>query len=288
MLVRDRARAERLGLPADVMVEAGLDDIAGMRAAARDVEVVVHLAGAVRAVSQRDLMHTNADGTAHLIAALPDAARVVLVSSLAAAGPSIDGRGTASVSDACRPCSHYGESKRRGELALLAEAARSRRPWLVLRPCLVYGPDDGATALLLRQARALLCPVPWRPRPLSTVHVRDVVAALLAAIEQRDACGEFLPIAGEVTDTHAFLRALAAAQGRHARLLRVPTPLAVVGGHVADAWAQLTRRPSYFSRDKVREITAKGFVADREPARRSLGFTASVPLLAGLAETVQG
>ncbi len=284
LLVRDRQRAQRLGLPAGALIEGSLDASEPLRLAG-DADLAVHLAGAVKATSRAELMRINGEGTARVLAALPPAARVILVSSLAAAGPSVDGSGTALPPDACRPCSDYGESKRRSELALLADAARTGRPWLVLRPCLVYGAGDGATALLVRQATAPLCPVPWIPRPLSTVYVHDVVAAIVAAAERRDVSGAFLPIAGEVTDTHALLRAIAEVCGRSARLVRVPTLVATAAGHVADAIARLRRRPSYFSRDKVREISAVGWVADREPARVALAFEAQVGLRVGLLET---
>ncbi len=285
LLVRDRKRAEGLGLPPETLIEGALDANERLSRGAGQADLVVHLAGAVKATSRAELMRTNAEGTAQVLAASPAGARVVLVSSLAAAGPSVDGSGTALPPDACRPCSDYGESKRRGELALLADAARTGRAWLVLRPCLVYGAGDGATAVLVRQATAPLCPVPWTARPLSTVHVRDVVAAIVAAAERRDVSGVFLPIAGEVTDTHALLRAIAEAHGRSARLVRVPALVTAAAGHLADAIARLRCRPSYFSRDKVREISAVGWVADREPARVALAFEARVGLRAGLRET---
>ena len=109
---------------------------------------------------------------------------------------------------------------------------------MVLRPCLVFGPGDAATALLAKQAVAPLCPVPWRSRPLSTVHVSDAVAAICVAIERSDVAGVYLPIGGEVTDSHALLRAIAHARGRRARLLRVPGVAAVLAGHAVDLIAR--------------------------------------------------
>lgn len=282
--VREPARAVRLGLPRECLVEGMLADPAGLRAAIGDVEVVVHLAGAVRARSQAEFAMANVAATANLLAALPSTARFVLVSSLAASRPSTDGVGTAEPPHACRPCSRYGESKRQGELVLLADAARTGRSWLVLRPCLVYGPGDGATALLFRQARAVACPVPRPARPLSTLHVHDMCAALELAIARPEANQAFVPIAGDITDTHRLMRAIAAAGGRRARLVSVPDRVIRGAGAVTDLVARMRRRPSYFSSDKAREITAVGWVADRAPARTVLGFSASVSLQQGLAD----
>lgn len=285
--VRDAARAERSGLPAAAVVETELDGGPRLRDAAAGAGVVVHLAGAVRACSRRELDAANVDATTRLLEVLPAHARFVLVSSLAAAGPSVDGARTSEPAAACAPVSHYGESKRQGELALLAEAARSQREWLVLRPCLVYGPGDAATALLFRQATGPLCAVPWRPRPLSTLHVEDLCDAIELALARTAASGTFLPVAGEVSDTHRLMRSIADACGRRARLVSVPDHVVECAGSVADVVSRMRRRPSYFSRDKAREITAAGWVADTEPARLRLGFTARIGLQRGLGDVAR-
>jgi nucleoside-diphosphate-sugar epimerase len=285
LLVRDRARAVSLGLPPEALCVGELRDAASW--VRRDFTQVVHLAGAVRAVHDRDFFVANAAATAALAAALPAACRLIHVSSLAAAGPSGDGAGTDALPADCRPVSRYGASKLAGERAVLAEAERSGRPWLVLRPCLVYGPEDAATALLFRQACARVAPVPFHPRPIATLHVRDAVAAIGLALCRREVGGACLPLAGEITDTHALLREIAAAAGQRARLLRTPTPLATLAGHAADLWSILTRRASFFSADKMREVASVGWVGDPLPAQRSLGFVARVGLREGLAEVAR-
>jgi len=288
-LVRDRDRALRAGVPGISIFLGDLGEPAAerqLRVAAAGVDLVLHLAAELKGWNGAAFAAVNVDGTGRLLQAIADAApeaHVVLVSSLAAAGPSLDGSGSAAMPDACRPVSAYGESKRRAESLLVA----GRLPWTIVRPPVVYGPGDGATRLLFRQACAPVTLVPWRPRPLSVIHVDDVAEALLRAVDARPA-GAILPLDGtERTDTHTFLRAIAAASGRHARLLPVPIFVAALGAAASDAWAALRRRASYFSRDKVREIRACGWVADGVPARELLGFTAATPLAAGLAEVAR-
>jgi len=288
-LVRDRQRALRAGVP-EVSIRLGdLGDAGGeanLAAAAEGVDVLLHLAAELKGWRRGAFSAVNVDGTARLLravaAAAPQAHRV-LVSSLAAAGPSLDGCGSAAMPDSCHPVSAYGESKRQAELLLLAGTS----PWTIVRPPVVYGKGDDATRLLFRQACAPLTVVPWRTRPLSVIQVEDVAEALVRAISVRPA-GVVLPLDGhERTDTHAFLRAIAAASGRRARLVPVPIVVAALGAAASDAIAALRRRASYFSRDKVREIRAVGWVADGEPARQRLGFVARTPLAAGLAEVAR-
>lgn len=284
-LVRDPGRAASLGLPPSSLVRGDLGvagGLADLSAALRDVGVVLHLAGSLKGYRRAHFDAVNVGGTQELVAAVAahaPRAHFVCVSSLAAAGPSVDGSGSAAPPDAARPVSWYGDSKRQGELAVV----RSALAWTIVRPPVVYGPNDAATRLLFAQANAPLVVVPRRAAPLSIVHVDDVVDALLAAVAARPA-GAILPLDGpDRTDTHALLRAIAAACGRRARLLPVPLLLASVAAHASDVFAALRRRAGFFSRDKVREIAACGWVADGAPTAAALGVRPRVALAAGLA-----
>jgi len=284
-VVRDPVRAARAGIPAACLHRADLAndaDAAALVEAARGVGVVLHCAAAVKALGRGGYHAVNVDGTARLLRAIATAApaaHVVHVSSLAAAGPSVDGAGSAAPPGDCRPVSDYGASKLLAE-RLVTERARS---FTIVRPPVVYGPGDQATRLLFRQARGPVAFVPKRPAPLSAVHVDDVVDVLLRAIERRPA-GAVIPIDGpDRTDTHALLRAIAAACGRRVRLVTVPFAVASGAAFVCDAFARVMRSPGYFSRDKVREIRACGWVADGAVAARLLGFTPRIGLAAGLA-----
>ena len=284
-LARDPARAAAAG-PAEVRWCRGdLADPAGtgLAAAAAGVTTVLHLAGTLKGHRPADYDAVNVDGTARLMAAVAAAAapgaHVVLVSSLAAAGPSRDGAGSAAPPDQARPVSWYGTSKQRGELLVVG----GRLPWTILRPPVIYGPGDAATRLLFRQACALLCAAPPRPQPLSVMHVDDVVAAVIAAARRRPV-GAVLPLDGpERTDSHALLRAIAAACGRRARLLPVPLALAAAAAWASDCFGKLRGSTSYFNRDKVRELRAIGWVADGAPAAAALGVSPQIQLAAGLA-----
>lgn len=286
-LVRDRARARDAGLPLERVSVGDLTDPESLRGAVREVAAVIHLAGAVKSPHPSGYYAANERGTRNLVEALAAAApgaRLVHVSSLAACGPSPDGRASTLPPEHARPCSIYGDSKRRAEFAV-AEAGCALR-WLVLRPGIVYGPGDPATRLLVRQALAPVTLVPWRPRPLSLVHVEDLVTALLMALDA-DVHGRFVPIEGpDRLDTHSLPRALAAACGRRARLLPIPIDLAWPVAWTADLLARWRGRASIFSSDKLREIRAAGWVCDPRPARDLLGFEPRIPTAEGFATIV--
>ncbi len=281
-LVRDPAAALARGIPAASIRRGELADAAAVRAAVDGAGSVVHLAGTVKAARASDYFVVNRDGTRNLVDAVAavgaPGAFFVQVSSLAAAGPSIDGLGTDRPPAQCQTVSAYGESKRQAELLVVAAVRR----WAIVRPPVVYGSGDAATRLLFRQALAPVCAVPLRARPLSVVHVADVASAILAALERQPE-GAVLPLDGpERTDTHALLRAIAAACHRHARLLPVPLGVAAVAAGCSDLLARLTGRSSFFNGDKVRELAAAGWVADAACTRRLLAWAPRTRLLDGL------
>jgi nucleoside-diphosphate-sugar epimerase len=281
-LVRDASRAEKSGIPPASILQGDVTDAACLRGAAQNVGLVFHLAGTLKASYAGGYDAVNSIGTARMVAAAQQFApscHFVLVSSLAAAGPSLDGAASLLSPDHCRPVSAYGESKRRGELAVTGSGLR----WTLVRPPVIYGPRDPATRLLFRQACAPVCAVPSSPRPLSVIHVQDVVAALLAAGSQR-VHGAVLALDGpERTDTHSLLRAIAQSCGRTARLVPVPLAIAAVAAAACDVVARITGKASFFNRDKVKELRAEGFVADGRELQRVLGVVPKIALAAGLA-----
>lgn len=287
MLVRSRAKALALGLPAAALIEGDLRDAAAVAVAVRDAGAVIHLAGVLKALRRTEFDAGNRLATRTLLHALVAAnphARLIHISSLSAAGPSVDGRGTDAPPDRCHPCSTYGRSKLAAERELLAFPSLH---WLVLRPPIVYGPGDEATQLLLRQAAFPIVAVPWRPRPLSLIHVDDLVTAIQLALTS-PLQHTFLPLEGpDRTTTTALLHSLAVAQYRRPPIpIPIPLLLAHAAALCADAYNSLRRRASFFNRDKICEIAAPGWVADPLPARTLLDFQPRISLQDGLAALV--
>lgn len=159
------------------------------------------------------------------------------------------------------------EAKRRGEAALAA----SRLQWTVLRPSMIYGtPRDRNLARLLRWiARCPCVPLPGGgATPQQPVHVDDLVAAILAALERREAAGRAYDVGGpEPIRLRALVAECAAALGRPAFV--VPIPL-------APAWqatrlARGLRLPWPVRPEQVLRL-AESKAVDIGPAIADLGF----------------
>ena len=135
----------------------------------------------------------NRDGTERLLLAAARAGsvtRFVLVSSLAAAGPSPPGRPHTG-GEPARPVTAYGRSKLAGEAVVRGGAV----PWTILRPPAVYGPGDREMWRIFRAATLGIAPVFGDgSQRLSLIYGPDLAAALAAAGSAEDGRGRvFFP-----------------------------------------------------------------------------------------------
>src|SRR4029079_11979592 len=132
----------------------------------RGADTVYHVAGVIRAFRSRDFYDVNQRGTARVAAACANQSRpprLIVVSSIAAAGPCPRGQ-IRRESDPPAPRSHYGRSK----LAAEEEAAKfaDRVPMTFVRPGIVFGPRDTGfiqIAQAIRNLRMHLSPGVWPP-----------------------------------------------------------------------------------------------------------------------------
>jgi nucleoside-diphosphate-sugar epimerase len=187
-LVRPTAATDAVERLGTRLIPGDICHLESVRAASTNVDVVYHLAGRVAAFSYRDFAAVNVAGCDHVAracASQPSPPKLVIVSSLAAGGPSSRER-PRSEEDDDAPVSHYGRSKLVGEEAALRYGGDL--PLLIVRPPFVFGPDDvGSLAMLRPIHRTGWHFVPGRrDLPLSLIHVDDLVKALLL-MGERDA-----------------------------------------------------------------------------------------------------
>lgn len=149
-------------------------------------ETVYHLAGITLALTKRQFFRVNQEGIrniARACAAQPGPPVLLVVSSLAAAGPALDGRPKIE-SDPSQPVSAYGRSKRAGEQE--AELFADRVPTTIVRPPIVFGERDHLGLPLFRSVDKFgIHFVPGRGRHrYSLIHVADL-AELIILVAQR-------------------------------------------------------------------------------------------------------
>ncbi len=271
------------------VVRGDLDDADALRQGCRDADLVFHVAGKIVARDAADFMATNRDGTANVLEAAGErgVARFVLVSSLAAAGPTVPGRPI----DEQRPpapVTDYGRSKLAAEVLVRAMAF----PWTIVRPPVVYGEWDRGTLKIFQLARRRIIPVFGDgSQELSVIHAEDLARALIAAATSPATAGRVY-FAAHPTITTARELALACSRAvaeRDGDTAARPPRIVPVPGFVARGllWtigsvAHLAGRATLLSADKANEYLAPGWTCRADALVRDSDWRATIDLDSGL------
>lgn len=283
-LVRSPAKAAVLEPFGVTLVAGDLQDTPAMARALAGVEVVYHVAGLTAARKPIEFHRVNVEGTTTLLAAAARAGvrRFVLVSSLAAAGPSPRG-GRRVTADPSEPVTLYGQSKAAAEDVV----RRGSVPWVIARPPAVYGPRDVELLKVFKIARLGIAPVfGVGSQELSLVYAPDLVDALIAMgtaaeTERR----VYYPAHPEVVTSADLVRTIGRAMGRRTRLLPLPRPVA--GGilHLTGLVAGLAGKATLLHPDKANEFFQPAWTCDPAPLERDTGWRAAHDMVSGVAAT---
>ena len=311
--------ASRTGhLPAGVAtVQADLTSGQGLQEALQGKDMVIHMAALLFGLGWQDYLRANALAARSMAASLaqlsakgglPDTFRFVLVSSLAATGPSGVAPG---VDDATPPApvSAYGWSKMLTEQVLGRALGQSL---VTLRPPIIYGSGDKGLLPVfkgvLRLATAV-SPGAGREFYVSAVHADDMAQAVLCVCRP-EARGAYHLSDGEAYTMAEFCRTMGVAmdkvmgqtsrKGRAVRIVRMPLPVMACTAGLSTAFAVAAdavanrllghglRRAPAWNLDKYREARQAGWLCDNSRICSELGFAPRVNLEAGMTEAIEG
>jgi nucleoside-diphosphate-sugar epimerase len=288
-LVRSTSRRQYLPTNGVELAVGDVTDVESLRRAMDGVEYVFHVAGLITARRPSDYYRVNADGTRNVASVAAEfqnsLRRVLVVSSLAAAGPSRPGN-PVDESQTPRPVSPYGKSK------LLAEAfARAhcgRVPVTIVRPPSVYGPRDRETLLIFRLAGLPVRPSIVPHGEISAIHVADLVDGIILATTHPSANGQTYFLSGDETPSMSeLLELIARSLGQKGRALPVPGVVVRSAGLIADVIRNATGLPLIFDRWKAEEIAIGCWSCSSALARAQLGFQTSRTLAEGIQSTAE-
>ena len=157
-------------------VQADITDLASVRRALRGASAAVNLVG----VFGRKMQAVHVDGARHVAEAASEIGADALV-HISAIG-----------ADANSP-SNYGRTKGEGE-----EAVRKAFPdATIIRPSLVFGPEDNLTNRFANMAKLPFLPVIAAQRNFQPIYVRDLAKAIAAAtLDPRKYAGKTYEVGG--------------------------------------------------------------------------------------------
>ena len=250
------------------IVKGDLDDLTALNALLADVDVVVHVAGAISALDDNGFFKINFGGTRNLFNAAKAAGvkRFINVSSMAARNPEL---------------SAYAASKRAAEDFL--EAHKTEMEILTLRPSAIYGPGDKATLPLLSALQKTVATIPGQSKArFSLVHVVDFAWVVCqATMAKHTGVIEIDDMSGG-HDWHELATLNRKINGNPRHVVFLPRTLVTGVAIASEIGSKLTGQTGMVNRGKVNELYHGDWVA------RGSGWPRDNPisLAKGLAETV--
>lgn len=211
-LLRPSPRTPRLpkGVPVEVAV-VGLGDVRGLRAALRDIDTIIHLAGTEHQGRNANLLGVDIQGTRNLAQAAKAAgiSRFIYLSHIGA-----------------DRASAYPVHKAKG----IAEEhiRKSGVPHTIVRSSVIYGPEDHFTtkiAKLLRRA-PIFFPMPGDGQTrIQPLWVEDLVTCLLWTLENPETLNKTYEVGGsEYFTVRQTLEQILVAIGKRRILVPMPQP----------------------------------------------------------------
>jgi dihydroflavonol-4-reductase len=274
------------GIKADFFY-GDLSNLKSLYEAVGEVDYVYHLAGVTKAIRPQFYYKANRDGTKNLLKVCSEnrgrLKKFVYVSSLAAAGPSLDGT-PIKEADPPRPITDYGRSKLEGEQEVWRH--KDMFPVTTIRPPVIYGPRDRQLLSFFQIVKKGIIPV--LEMKLSLAYVKDVVEGLILAGEGEGSEGKVYFVSSPGVPSWQEMGDVASQiMGLKGMRLRLPSIFPFAVACFCQAISFISRKPATLSLQKAREMREKYWICDWAKAREELGFNPTYPLRKGLAETIE-
>ena len=247
-------------------------------------DIVIHCAGLTFSRERKTYFTTHVDGTLNLLAALPSTARILLLSSQSAAGPTPSAVSARNRNHIEKPLSWYGESKLAMEKKLSALVSDRL---LILRPPMILGARDTATVPLFQMAQS---PIRIKPglltKKYSWIAVDDLCRALLIAAKSDWGSlpyhHYFLASDQIITDLE-LLKTTADVVGARGITFRLPHSVIKLISALADKIPALHQPLQSLGPDRVKEILPQRWVVDGSDFQRAFNWQPTVTLRQSLA-----
>ncbi|MGQ0508412.1 MAG: NAD-dependent epimerase/dehydratase family protein [Myxococcaceae bacterium] len=276
-------------LPGIEFAEGTIEDADAVLAATEGTDAVIHSAGLVKARDEAEFHRVNVEGTRNLAKAAAanrkTVKRLVVVSSLEAAGPSTDGSPVALDQDS--PVTAYGRSKLASEKAALA--FKDEVDVVILRPGAIYGPRDQEILEAFRSvSRGLLPTIAGGNARGVFIYASDCADACIRALHAKVPTGStyFVDDGTGAISQRGMLEDIERALGKKA-LIRFSLPKGFLKAvsHSVKAYGRITNRAVMLTPEKA-DMLLKDWVSDSGRTRNELNWKPQVPWTDGVQKTV--
>ncbi len=263
-------------------------------------DVIVHAGGATKCLHPEDFDKNNFECTKNFVTALNSLDMLpnqfLYVSSLSVLGPikqeMVDGKYEDMLdTDEPQPNTAYGESKVKSEKWLKEFALHSSFNYTIFRPTGVYGPREKDYYLMAQNIKAHIdFGAGFKPQVITFVYVRDLVAAIFAAIGKGDvANGKIYHVSDGCNYSSRAFSDLIQQELDIKGVLHITAPLWFLRAvcSVGNSISLMTKKIGTLNNDKYKILCQRNWQCDISPLQRDLGFKPEWQLERGVKECME-
>lgn len=252
-------------------------------------DVVIHLAGVISAKNEKEYVEHNYQATVDLIKCLGNQTwkpgRFLYTSSLAAAGPSLNGE-PLTEDMTPNPIEHYGKAKLRSE-EFLKDAPF---PVTSFRPGVVLGTGDENSLTLFKIASmGLGMKVTGINQKISCIDVEDLVDAIVVmAVDKSMLHKKYFTVNSEIVDINTLWNALGKAIGRKVIIVSVPKYILLIISLASTFFSKIFGFKNQLDHKTYSQMTQKAFICSSEKLRKESGWKAKYTIFETTKRAAEG
>lgn len=269
--------------------DSGLYDVPKLKEILTGADYLFHVAGVVKAKNEEAYRKGNVETTKNLLDALlelkSEIKKVVVVSSLTAAGPAILDHPLTEEAP-MNPLTRYGKSK--AEQEALVKTYMDKLPIAVIRPPAVYGERDTEIYLMFKTFKqGLMTFIGFDKKQLSLVHAADLVNGIyLAGISDNSRSQTYFISSEKIYSWYEVADEMEKSIGKKAIRLNLPHFVVYTVAVFAEFFALFQKSAATFNIEKAKDFVQPAWTCDVSKARKELGYKQNVSLSAGVKRTV--
>ena len=257
----------------------------------KNLDYVYHIAGLIKAKAPQDFFQVNQYGTLYFLKACleqnPNLKRFVLVSSVAATGPSSSLKPKIEL-DPETPISIYGKSKLGGEKVLKEHIGNT--PYTIIRPPAVFGPRDTGMFTFFKTIKKLkgLFLLKPKKRFYSFIHAKDLAEAIVGASLSENTKNQTYHIVNDQIYPFEYVVNLISKEfSQKPRIYFLPNSLVLLAAKCADLYMKIFKKPTHFNSMKLPELQASYWIFSPQKAFHDFGWKNKISLEDCIQETAK-
>lgn len=271
---------------ANLHVSPCLDDTI-LEKAIRDAEVIIHCAGATRAIHEKDFYTTNVEFTEKLLKLTCRPQQFIFISSQAAAGASTPITALKETDAPC-PVSHYGKSKLAAENRVKDWGNANNNHYIILRPGVVFGPREKDLFISFKWINRGLFFVPGNGlKKISIIYIKDLVNAVMMSAVKDTSQGKTFFVCNDQGCSWQELGHIIQKTLNKTSCLRINIPenLMYCSAFFLDILSRATRKPFLVNRQKIIEAKQPAWLCSNQKIKKTVSWKPEIPIETGIQST---